>query len=314
MKTLTAFFPGLASKKSHTRTADRTAGDPAVSSLQNDANLKVQTLPQALPQDSSAASSPAMTVGVLGAKGGCGTTTVALNLAAALSRLNGNTCFVDANLQNPDAVVLLGREPRFSLVDLVARHNEMDAALVEACSTQLVETEGGTCRLLSGPADGSGARVTNLSHLAACIESLTGFSDNLVIDLPKYLDKHLVTMLDKMDMVVLVFEATIPGIAAARRWLKVFAELDYPADKILPVLNRSGSRLRTVESDLPALLGRPFHKLPNAFMLTQECASAGAPAVVHSPKDKFTLAVTELSGLLLRAASKKQQTLPESNS
>ncbi|MBY0545793.1 MAG: P-loop NTPase [Candidatus Obscuribacterales bacterium] len=240
-------------------------------------------------------------VGVVSAKGGCGATTIALNLAAALAKHHGASALLDANLQNPDAAVLLGREPRHSLVDLVTRHHEMDAAMIEACSAPIFDgTSSGTCRLLSAPADGSGARATNLSRMAECLESLRSFEQYYVVDLPGHLDKHLVTMLDRLDHIFLVFDATISGVAASKRWLNIFAELEYPEAKITAVLNRSGGRFKSIEDDLPALLARSCFKLPNAFFLSQDCASSGIPAVVRAPREKFAVAVSELAMFVAR--------------
>lgn len=288
MKDLASYFPNFALPKVPVRHREAGAKRPIE---QLSEPLSVSPSRIAVPEAKHYAS-----VGVVSAKGGCGATTVALNLAAALAKHHGASSLIDANLQSPDAAVLLGREPRHSLVELVIRHHEMDAAMLDACSAPIFEGPArGPCRLFSGPADGSGARATNLSHISECLQSLRSFDQYCVVDLPGHLDKHLVTMLDRLDHVFLVFEATISGVAAARRWLNVFAELGYPADKVTSILNRCGGRLKSVENDMPSLLQRSFLRLPNAFFLSQDCASSGTAAVVSAPREKFTAAICELA-------------------
>lgn len=233
-------------------------------------------------------------VGVLGAKGGCGTTTIALNLTAAVAR-RVSCSLIDANLQNPDSSVLLGRHAKYSLVDLIKRHHELNPALLTACSSVLCEQ----ARFFCGPTDGSGTQTTNLSGLAECMISLRCLGGFYVLDLPGHLDKHLVTMLDNVDLILLTFEATIASVACVRRWLNIFAELGYVQEKYRLVLNRAGGRLRSVESDLPALLGQPFIEVPNAFMLLQDSEVDGEAGVIRRPRERFAVAMNQLANIVI---------------
>jgi pilus assembly protein CpaE len=65
----------------------------------------------------------------VGAKGGVGTTTIAVNVATSLAGGNpGKTLVMDLHLANGDAAVFLGAEPRFSIVDAVENTNRFDDA------------------------------------------------------------------------------------------------------------------------------------------------------------------------------------------
>ena len=60
------------------------------------------------------------TIAVLGAKGGVGSTTVAVNLATALRAASGEpTLLMDLHLAHGDASVFFGVEPRFSVLDAI---------------------------------------------------------------------------------------------------------------------------------------------------------------------------------------------------
>lgn len=249
----------------------------------------------------------AVSIGVLGAKGGSGSSTLALNLAIALSESEKNSTLTDANLQQPDLVVMLGRQPQHSIVEYLARSDELDESIFQACTLDVSNKAGwGRCSLMSGPADGQAATESNLTQLANALAPLEVRSDFIVLDLPKNLDRHLVTLLDKLDLIVLVFEGTISSVAAAKRWLRIFAELAYPADKCALVLNRAGAKIQDLEGDLEVLLGgKDIQRIPNAFSLNQECTSEGQAALVRNPRDKYSISVSKLARNLEAIASGK---------
>ena len=65
----------------------------------------------------------------VGAKGGVGTTTLAVNVATVLSKASAQrTLLIDLNLTCGDAALFLGVEPRFSMVDAIENRHRLDAA------------------------------------------------------------------------------------------------------------------------------------------------------------------------------------------
>src|SRR5438105_3154382 len=63
-------------------------------------------LPKAPSQQTVVRKAPV--IGVLGVKGGAGATTIAINLAFAMSKRYGSATLIDANLQQPDTAAMLG--------------------------------------------------------------------------------------------------------------------------------------------------------------------------------------------------------------
>src|SRR5262249_2852426 len=65
---------------------------------------------------------------VVGAKGGVGSTTIAVNLAEAFARAAGNALLIDLHSANGDAAVFLGVEPKFTVTEAVENTHRLDEA------------------------------------------------------------------------------------------------------------------------------------------------------------------------------------------
>jgi pilus assembly protein CpaE len=234
-------------------------------------------------------------VAVIGAKGGTGTTSVAINLATALSLSGIRTTIVDANLQQPDVANMIGQEPEHSFMEMLDRKQSLDRQIFEACGASLSNVDL-PLTLLSPPLDGSAAFKTNLSELAECLSSIRSYSQFWVLDLPRHIDKHLVTISDMCDKILLVFEANVQSVATCRRWLNVFKELGYNKDKIVCVLNRSGSKYTGVEQQLAEHFSdETIFRIPNASSIAWECSTRGIPIVLAQPNHKYSQAMLKLA-------------------
>ncbi|MBU6455422.1 MAG: P-loop NTPase [Cyanobacteria bacterium REEB67] len=249
----------------------------------------------ALEPDRSAA---APLIGVLGARGGVGTSTIAFNLAASLAASGVDTTIVDADFQLPDIANLIGQEAEHSILELLGRGAKTDRLLFQACRLEIPCGSGSLGGLLP-PADGEAAIKSNLTELGECLDHISSFSSLFVIDLPNHLDRHLVTILDRCAKIVLAFEATISGVAACQQWLSIFAELGYEEDRVMLVCNRSGSKHKLVEDQLPAcFVGRTTWKVTNASSLVGTPAQQGVPLALSSPNSAYARSVAKLAAHL----------------
>lgn len=229
-------------------------------------------------------------VGVISAKGGCGASTLAINLSAMMSNSRGRTVLVDGNLQHPDVALMLGRTSQFGLLDLLTGATEPTPEAVEGCSLELGDRKF-SWSLLSPPVSGEAALKTQLTDVSNCISAARSNSDYWVVDLPNHLDRHLVTMLDACDVVVVVFEETMPGVSAVRRWWNTFTQLGYDSNKVVYVMNRAGSRTNAAQAKVNQLLPAECLRVPNCFALLDDSLASGTPLVVANPKHKFSQSI-----------------------
>lgn len=237
-------------------------------------------------------------IGVLGVKGGVGASTVAVNLAACLGS-SGEAVLFDANLQQPDAACLLNRSPRFSLLDLLSK--PLDAEML-AVVCETIGLDQGVVKLLSPPMDAASALQIEGADITRLLGALKEISRApVVVDLPRNIDSQLVANLDLMHKLVVVLEATVPALAAARRWFDVFQDLGIGPEKVVVVLNRTGGKMKEIESQLDSKLrGYAMLRLPSAYEAVEKSCIDGVPLVVQAPKSNYARSMQELSGHVLR--------------
>ncbi|MBI4533707.1 MAG: hypothetical protein HY711_07140, partial [Candidatus Melainabacteria bacterium] len=87
--------------------------------------------------------------------------------------------------------------------------------------------------------------------------------------------------------------------AAARRWLNIFDDLDYPRSKTICLVNRSRSAPSTIETQLAHFFGGlQLWKIPNAYKMLQDCLAKGQTAVFKYPRQGYSKAMMKLSQYL----------------
>ena len=117
----------------------------------------------------------------VGAKGGVGTTTTAVNVATALTKLaKGPTLLVDLHLAYGDAAVFLGADPRFSLVDAFENMHRLDAEFLKSL---VVNTASGIDLLAS--ADRPANRPVDVRRLGEVVQLAASQYAYTVLDVPR---------------------------------------------------------------------------------------------------------------------------------
>jgi len=148
---------------------------------------------------------------VTGAKGGVGTTTVAVNIATSLSIIaKRNTLLIDAHPAG-DAALFLGAEPTFSLLDAIENTHRLDEAFLKGL---VVKTANGP-DLLASP-DRVRATPIDSKKLHAVVEFALRCYRFVVLDAPRA-DMGLDDTLDLASNIVVVTTQEIAAIRSGGR-------------------------------------------------------------------------------------------------
>jgi pilus assembly protein CpaE len=231
-----------------------------------------------------------------GAKGGVGTTTIAINAAIALHReLGRKVALVDANLQFGDHRVFLdlGLDKK-SIVDIVSAPT-IDADLVKQV---MVRHDSGVDLLLAPPSPET-AELVDVDHMPQVLEILRDLYDYVVIDLDKRLDELNLRILDQADRLYVVMTADLSCLKNVRLVLETVGHLGWPNDKVHLILNRSnaftGINVRNAESALKRSID---HQIVNEYRGAISALNSGAPFMLSKADSVLGRAVLDFARIV----------------
>ena len=212
-----------------------------------------------------------------GAKGGVGTTTIAINAAIALHNLGRRVVLVDGNLQFGDHRVFLDLGlDRKSIADLVSAPS-MDADLVK----RIVQTHDSGIDLLLAPPSPESADLVTPGHMTQVLELLRGLYDYVIVDIDKRLDDLNLMVLDVAETIFVVMTADLSCLKNVRLVLETIGHLGYEGSKVKLVLNRSNAFTGINVKSAEGALRRPIeHQIVNEYRGAISALNTGAPFMV----------------------------------
>ncbi len=216
-----------------------------------------------------------------GAKGGVGTTTLAINTAIGLHKtVERRVCLMDANLQFGDHRVFLDLGPdRTSIVDVVTSPG-IDADLLQ----RLVVHHDSGVDLLLAPASPEQAELVNMERhdVARIVETLRTLYDYVVVDLDERLDDHSLDVISAADRLFVVMTADLSCLKNVRLMLETMVQIGTPKDKVELVLNRSNAFTGINVKSIEGVLKRPVeHQVVNDYRAAITSLNSGEPFMIN---------------------------------
>ncbi|HET7009939.1 MAG TPA: cellulose synthase operon protein YhjQ/BcsQ [Anaerolineales bacterium] len=152
------------------------------------------------------------TIAVVAAKGGCGASLVATNLALALTR-HGTTLLIDYHNGNGCDDLLLDLKPSHSWVDLLPVADELTPRHLELALCRAADD----LAFLAAPSRPEDPDT--LARLEALLRALAPRFTWIVIDVPSGSLRTGDSFLERVDVLVIVATADPPALRNARRML-----------------------------------------------------------------------------------------------
>lgn len=237
-------------------------------------------------------------ISLMGAKGGVGTSSLALNLAWHLSRKDGcQVALVDLDLSAGDLAWMLDQKDYRDLSEVAANFQHLDDAFLKGL---LSEVSSGL-HFLAAPADPVVAEEVKSEHLSLTLRHLANSHHLVVLDLPSRLDELSLVALEEADLVVLVLEPTILGLRAARRLLELGEGIWQEGAKPILAVNRLGAKGALPKAEIQrSLADEEVFFLPDDGRTLLEAANTGRPALSERPRAKWSRAVGRLAERLMK--------------
>jgi len=230
----------------------------------------------------------------IGAKGGVGTSTLAVNTAASLARDNkGQVLLIDLHHSQGDAAVFLGAEPRFSVIDALENSHRLDEALFRSMVEQTktgIDLLASSDRVLHAAVDSARTR--------ALIEFVSRRYRYVVLDVPRS-DVSTLDALESVSSLVLVASQEIGALKGAARMAQTFGQR-YGSARVKFVVNRFDARAEIGQAEIEKVVGVSAHLLPSDYRTAVDALNAGRPMVLD--KDQrisraFRSFASELAGI-----------------
>jgi pilus assembly protein CpaE len=212
-----------------------------------------------------------------GAKGGVGTTTLAVNTAISLHNdLGKSIVLVDANLNFGDHRSFLGlsSEER-SIIDAVATAG-IDRQTVRQA---IVGHKSGVDVVLAPITPEAAEYVKSATHdlLRVCMQ-LRAMYDCVVVDLDKQFDDHTLDVIALADRLFVVMTLDLASIKNVRLLLEAMFDIGVPDDRIQLVLNRSNASTGISVKAAEGAIKRPIaYQVANDYRTAMISLNSGEP-------------------------------------
>jgi pilus assembly protein CpaE len=169
----------------------------------------------------------------IGAKGGVGTTTIAVNVATALAQAvdDERTLLMDLHLSYGDASVFLGAEPRFSVADAMENTHRLDEAFFQNI---VVQSKSSAVNLLASAERAVGA--VDLRRIATLLQFAAAHYKYTFLDVPR----SEAAALDALEGVASILIVANQELATVRNAGRIAATLRqrYGKERVKIVISR----------------------------------------------------------------------------
>src|SRR5262249_45640883 len=228
-------------------------------------------------------------IAVFSSKGGCGTSFIATNLAAATA---ASTCLVDLNLQAGDLPLFLGVDPKYSIADMVENRARLDDALVAS----FITSYSSRLSFLAAPKSADSADEIEPEHVYEVLQRLRESFEYVVLDPQHTYDAITLAALDQSDEIVLVLTLDIPAIRSTQRALEIFDRLGYPRKKVRIVVNRWSKQIDIDLRQGEKLLNEPVIRFcAGEYQPAVNSINLGTPLVQSEPTSKIALEIRRIA-------------------
>jgi len=233
---------------------------------------------------------------VMGAKGGVGTTTVAVNLGVQLATFaRKRTVLLDFARPLGNVHLLLDLHPKFGIRDAVESLDRLDshflAGLLTRHKTKL--------EILGGATQPEEWQSIDVNVLDRVVNVTQNAFDVVLLDMGSQFSVEWATILRMARMILIVAEANVPSLWTLERRLLALKGFGIPQDRARIIINRwhkgDDEVLKSIQKDI----NRPiFASLPNDFRKASQAVNLGTP-ILENHNNTLSSRYRQIAGQLV---------------
>jgi pilus assembly protein CpaE len=223
------------------------------------------------------------TLAFLGAKGGAGTTTLAVNCAVELARLTKRSIvIVDIKRGLGEVALFLGIRPRFTVLDAIDNLHRLDRAFLR----ELVTRHKSGLDLLAGSEQFDRPGAGDAGAFEELFQILGRHYDYVVIDAGSDINACTQAALYAADTMFMVANPDVACVRNAQRLLERVRQLGACGERVRLLLNRAAEPFPIPPKQIEAAVGHPIHHtFPSDYGIVSTALNSGVPLALSGDSD-----------------------------
>jgi pilus assembly protein CpaE len=219
--------------------------------------------------------------------GGCGSTTVACNLAASLAKSGHKTCLLDFDLVRGGVASYFDVRPSYTLADVMQSADRVDQQLLE---NALVQHDRCGLHIMARPELPEETQRITQQGTRLLLNVLGRMFDYIVIDSVMSVDPVYAALLMGSDTTLVIMQLNVPSAKNAERYVGAMRRMGVESSRIKVVVNRFQKKgwdiePREVERALGLQIG---WMVPNDYKNAIAAINYGEPVVLRSPRAEMS--------------------------
>jgi pilus assembly protein CpaE len=243
---------------------------------------------------------------LMGAKGGVGTTTVAVNLGAQLcSFAKKRTVLLDFARPLGNAHLLLDMHPRFGIRDAVENLERLDSHFLAGLLTH----HKSNLELLGGALHPEEWQTIPVAPLERVVNVAQADFDSVLMDLGSQFSSDWSPILQMARMILLVTETNVPSLWNLNRRMQALAGIGVNPERIRVIVNRwhkgDEETLKAIESDNKYSV---LTHLPNDFRKAIASFNLGVPLMENHDNvltNHYRQLASQITGIKVQSEYKR---------
>jgi pilus assembly protein CpaE len=215
-----------------------------------------------------------------GAKGGAGTTTLAVNCAIEVGRLSRRpTLIIDLHQFLGEVALFLGVRPRFTLLDALDNLHRLDAEFLR----ELVVRHKSGLDILAGSDQIERPAPHDAATLEQLLQVLSRTYDFVILDAGSLTNACADVAVFAADTIYLVANPDVPSIRNTQRMVDRMCQLGANKDRLRVILNRMSEQHLIGPKQIETALGQPIHQaFPSDYSTVSAALNSGVPLTLSN--------------------------------
>lgn len=225
-----------------------------------------------------------------GSKGGVGTTTIAVNLAHSLARLQKRVLLIDNHAEYGHVCLYLGVDGnRYHFHELIRNVNRLDSELLRG----FIAKHAGGLEVLSSPESHDPNRNIDPDAMERTLEFLRGEYDYVILDCETSLTEVNLAVMDSSDQICLVATPEIGAVRDLSRYIDNLSRNERATAKLHIIVNRHSSNGSIAIEQIEKAIRLPVQtRITNSYAECQRAINLGEP-VSAEKKTEFVSQISK---------------------